>query len=116
MSLLRWRSCVIEAVDVAALARFWQGATGFARAVERPDEVVLTGDGQVDSYPGIVIVKVSTDSERVSSRVHLDLNSTDLATDLPRLLALGASLVADHGDEWKTLDDPEGNLFCVRQT
>ena len=61
-----------------------------------------------------MIVKGNTDELSPSSRLHLDLNTTDLDAGVLDLLTLGATLVSDHGVEWKTLQDPEGNVFCLR--
>jgi uncharacterized glyoxalase superfamily protein PhnB len=48
--------------------------------------------------------------------VHLDLDSDDVDADTERALALGATVeadVEDFGVRWRTLRDPEGNLFCL---
>jgi len=59
------------------------------------------------------------DGKTVKYRVHLDLRPADRTREqeTERILALGASLLADHrrpdGGGWITLADPEGNEFCV---
>jgi predicted enzyme related to lactoylglutathione lyase len=106
-----WRSCVLTVSDVAYAAVFWEAATGFERAVDTPNEVVLTDGGEVGSYPGIVIVQ---GDRSASGSVHVDLNSDDLEADFRRLTSFGATLVAEQGDQWKMLTDPEGNAFCLR--
>jgi hypothetical protein len=59
------------------------------------------------------------DGKTVKNRVHLDLRPVDRTRDqeTERILALGASLQADHrrpdGSGWVTLADPEGNEFCI---
>ncbi len=58
----------------------------------------------------------------VKNRVHLDLMPIDHSRDeeVERLLALGATLVADHrrpdGTGWAVLTDPESNEFCVERS
>jgi hypothetical protein len=50
------------------------------------------------------------------NKVHLDLRGSDRASEVARLLSLGATAVAEHsvpGLSWTVLADPEGNLFCV---
>jgi catechol 2,3-dioxygenase-like lactoylglutathione lyase family enzyme len=61
------------------------------------------------------------DAKRGKNRVHLDLRPTDRSRDeeVERLLAIGASHLADHrdirgdGTGWVVLADPEGNEFCI---
>jgi hypothetical protein len=63
--------------------------------------------------------QIVPDSKKVKNRVHLDLRPVDRTreTEVERVLALGASHLADHrrpdGSGWITLADPEGNEFCV---
>ncbi|MCZ4076728.1 VOC family protein [Rhodococcus sp. H36-A4] len=50
------------------------------------------------------------------NRIHLDLTTSDLAAERSRLVASGASEVAEHtmGDfTWVTFADPDGNVFCI---
>jgi predicted enzyme related to lactoylglutathione lyase len=57
--------------------------------------------------------------KQVKNRVHLDLRPADCTREqeVERVLALGASYLADHrrpdGSGWITLADPEGNEFCI---
>jgi hypothetical protein len=46
------------------------------------------------------------------SRVHLDIESDDIAAEVMRLVKAGASVVQQHED-WTVLRDPAGLLFCV---
>ncbi len=106
-----WRSCVIMTQDVARMAAFWRLASGLRPAFEGDDEVVLTSDGTPGRHPGIVIMAGQPSSD---GAVHIDINSDDMLADLSRLLREGATLVADHGEDWKMLHDPDGNPFCLR--
>jgi Glyoxalase-like domain len=45
-------------------------------------------------------------------RVHLDVHTDDLEAEVARLVGLGATEVARHG-EWVVLSDPAGMAFCV---
>ena len=50
----------------------------------------------------------------VKNRVHLDLHVADRASEVVRLLALGASEERTYNDgAWTVMTDPEGNEFCV---
>jgi hypothetical protein len=54
--------------------------------------------------------------KQVKNRVHVDLISPTPDQDVKRLLAIGATHVADFdedGSRWTTLADPEGNEFDI---
>ncbi len=59
------------------------------------------------------------EGKSVKNRMHPCLRPTDRDRDaeVDRVLALGATLVADHRDGpdrgWAVLADPEGNEFCI---
>ncbi|MBO0869191.1 MAG: VOC family protein, partial [Micromonosporaceae bacterium] len=82
-----------------------------------PEALLVPRDGG----PGLLFVPVP-EAKTVKNRVHLDVVPTDRTRDeqVTRLLALGASLVADHrrtdGTGWVVLADPEGNEFCVERS
>lgn len=103
-----------DCVDAVALAGFWSavldrpvddgGTADFAAVGVAP----ASSDG-----PGWMFVKVP-ESKATKNRVHLDLMATDLAAEVERVLALGATHIADReedGARWATLADPEGNEF-----
>jgi hypothetical protein len=89
---------VIDALDVAAMERFWTGATL----------------GRTD---GLHLRFAATDRPKTGkNRLHLDLaGGPAWQAEVERLLALGATR-ADIGQgdvPWDVLADPEGNEFCV---
>ena len=49
--------------------------------------------------------------------MHLDLRGESMASEVARITALGARIVAERalgeGLRWTVLEDPEGNEFCV---
>ena len=110
---------VIDAHDLAGLARFWSEVLGWKILSEREREVVIGAD--VDAPVGICFMPAG-DAKVVKNRVHLDLNPGGDATpdereaEIRRILALGAVRVdiGQTGDEsWTVLADPEGNEFCI---
>ena len=110
---------VIDAHDLAGLARFWSEVLGWKILSEREREVVIGAD--VDAPVGICFMPAG-DEKVVKNRVHLDLNLGGDATpdereaEITRILALGAVRVdiGQTGDEsWTVLADPEGNEFCI---
>jgi predicted enzyme related to lactoylglutathione lyase len=83
----------------------------------------LPGDDEVlvvTPTAGVLFVRVD-EPKSVKNRIHFDLQPQDRTRDeeVDRLLALGATLHADHrrpdGTGWVTLTDPEGNEFCVER-
>ncbi|MEU4156540.1 VOC family protein [Actinoplanes sp. NPDC026670] len=109
--------CVGDPYD---LAQFWSAVTGNPLADDD-----FPGDPEASVIPPsgarMLFVRVP-DHKTMKNRVHLDLKPTDRTRDeeVTRLLALGATLVADHrrpdGTGWATLADPEGNEFCVERS
>jgi catechol 2,3-dioxygenase-like lactoylglutathione lyase family enzyme len=108
----------IDSADPLALARWWSEALGW-RLVGDPAD----GDDEVEIEPPSgsatpwLFLRVP-DAKTGKNRLHADLrpaNGSDQATELERLLALGATRV-DIGQAdvpWHVLADPEGNEFCL---
>jgi hypothetical protein len=119
----RVRNITFDCADPYALAGFWSQVTGYREDPEngnQPDdpEALLVGP---DGQPNLLFITVP-EPKTVKNRVHLDLMPTDRTRDeeVERLLALGATLVADHrrrdGTGWAVLADPEGNELCVERS
>lgn len=111
----------IDCADAYGLGSFW------AEALDSPladDDYPGDPEALIES-PGATLLFVTVPERKASAvknRVHLDLQPQDRTRDeeIVRLLALGATLVADHrrpdGTGWATLADPEGNEFCVERS
>jgi hypothetical protein len=119
----RVRNITFDCADPYTLAGFWSQVTGYREDPEngnQPDdpEALLVGP---DGQPNLLFITVP-EPKTVKNRVHLDLMPTDRTRDeeVERLLALGATLVADHrrpdGTGWAVLADPEGNELCVERS
>jgi predicted enzyme related to lactoylglutathione lyase len=123
----RIRHVTIDCKDAFSQAQFWGEVTSWP---VDPDSAA--GDAEVvvaPAYPepvdpplsGLLFVQVP-EGKVVKNRVHLDLSPTNGTRDaeVARLLALGASVVADHrtpeGAGWVVMTDPEGNEFCVERS
>ena len=68
------------------------------------------------SLPVLLAFQKVEDPTPGKNRVHLDLVTQDLETEVDRLVSVGATIVGRRGDEsfrWVTLADPQGNQFCV---
>ncbi|MFD9541282.1 VOC family protein [Streptomyces sp. NPDC060022] len=106
----------IDCADAYKLAGFWAEVLG--SSVSDDDQ---PGDPEaLVETPRAALLFISVPEPRsTKNRVHLDLRPDDRSRDaeVERLLALGATLVADHrkpdGRGWATMADPEGNEFCV---
>ena len=105
----------VDAADPAAQARWWQEVLGGTIDDEDPDEVAV---GFEAGLPELLFLRVP-EAKSVKNRLHLDVrppDGSDQATELERLLALGARRVdvGQAGDvPWVVLADPEGNEFCL---
>jgi hypothetical protein len=99
---------VLNVSDRRRAADFWSQALGYAAKPENPDFLLPpNGDG----------VRIHLDE---TDRMHLDLwvdqESSDLESEVQRLVALGASRVEwtyPEDADFVVLADTEGNLFCV---
>lgn len=124
------RDVVFDSAHPASAARFWAQALdeyevapydeeelarlraeGIHDPEDDPSVLLLPSD---DKAPRIFFQLVP-EAKRVKNRVHLDLEADDPDAEVERLCALGASVLADH-DEWVTLQDPEGNEFCLMRS
>ena len=107
-------SVVIDCNDFAAMYRFWLAALGYVPR-DPPDDgwAVLR-----DPEGGHVNVSLQRVPEpRVGkNRLHLDLYTDNQAAEVVRLVALGAvpyPRTPEPGEDFVTLQDPEGNIFDV---
>ncbi|MFD9416110.1 VOC family protein [Streptomyces goshikiensis] len=109
----------IDCADTYRLATFW--AEVLAGKIGDDD---LPGDPEaLVEADGVSLLFVAVPEGRaVKNRIHFDIQPTDRGRDeeVERLLALGATLVADRrrpdGSGWATLADIEGNEFCVERS
>ena len=111
---LAWDQVVIGARDPAALGRWWCEALNWV--VVDDTAPVFEIQPQPHRLPGILFLPVD-EPKQGKNRLHIDLRPDDQATEVERLIGLGASRVdIGQGDvSWVVLADPEGNEFCVLQ-
>ncbi|MBL3666379.1 VOC family protein [Streptomyces sp. M2CJ-2] len=106
----------VDCANAYQLARFWSEVTG-----HRLDPEDEPGDDETEiMLPGGLSLHFNEVPEPKAgkNRLHLCLRpDASRDAEVERLLALGASLVADHrkpnGWGWVVLADPEGNEFCI---
>ncbi len=99
---------VLHVSDTDRAAAFWGQALGYVRQRDAPSFLVS---------PNGERVRLHLDEQ---DRTHLDLwvdrESSDLETEVDRLVAIGAQRVDwvyPEGADFVVLSDTEGNLFCV---
>ncbi len=105
-----------DCADTLAVAQFWSAATG--RPIEPEPSEFFAAIGAADGAPGWFFIKVP-EPKAAKNRVHVDMVAADREEEVARLVALGATRVADHdewGHRWTVLQDPEANEFCVAQS
>jgi predicted enzyme related to lactoylglutathione lyase len=95
--------CQVE--DLNEAARFWSRA--FGKAIKPSDSTnyreLVTGEDELI----IMVQKVSH-----PSRVHLDIETDDLESEVKRLEGLGAKRVG-FVKRWWVMEAPTGQRFCV---
>ncbi|MFJ2294629.1 VOC family protein [Streptomyces sp. NPDC087894] len=106
----------IDCADAYELALFWAEVLG---SPVSDDDTPGDPEALVEA-PGAALLFITVPEPKSGkNRIHLDIRPERRTRDeeVERLLALGATLVADHrkpnGRGWATLADPEGNEFCV---
>jgi predicted enzyme related to lactoylglutathione lyase len=116
MSTLRMSEVTYDARDAGRLARFWAQALGWDVG-PGASEYVATVGGPRRLSGSLPMLFVQVPDEKVGKvRIHLDLQADDLVAEVTRLVGLGATVVhekTEWGHSWVTLQDPEGNEFCV---
>ena len=88
--------------------QFWSAATG------HPVEADPTDDrwSSLGSFAGGFHLEVQRTGPGTPPRWHVDVETDDVAAEVARLEALGATRHRDMGSFWQMLD-PAGLVFCV---
>ncbi len=112
----------VDCSDAYALSTWWKKVLGYVDVADDPNEPGHEECMILDPGSGhhLLFIEVP-DAKPGKNRLHLDLRPRDVTREieLERLLAIGATVVADHrgiygpGTGWVTLADPEGNEFCL---
>ncbi|NHA68149.1 VOC family protein [Phycicoccus flavus] len=112
----------VDCRNAYELSQWWKGVLDYVDVAGDPnlpghDEcMILSRDGA----HRLLFIEVP-EGKTVKNRIHLDLEPVEggREDELARLLAHGATEVADHrgqygpGTGWVVLADPEGNEFCI---
>jgi hypothetical protein len=114
-----------DCADALVVARFWSAALGRPLDPKPSSDFASIGMAdhrdakgwRLDGEPTWLFARVP-EPKTAKNRMHVDLAAPDREAEVARLVALGATRVADMhewGYEWTVLHDPEGNEFCVAQ-
>ena len=114
---LRIGSIVIDCFGFEKMMAFWQEALHYVPKRPPDGGWVILRDPEGEG-PN---VSLQHDPERLRGRnwLHLDLYADNQKQEIGRLLRLGAKRhpqTYGPGDDFRVLEDPDGNLFCVVDT
>ncbi|MDT7572875.1 MAG: hypothetical protein QOE05_3049 [Actinomycetota bacterium] len=105
MAIATYKDLCIDAVDAAALGRFWAGVLHLDLKLQDSGDAMLVGPTPRHT----VWINTVPEPVTVKQRVHLDVR----AASVDVLAALGAHPVDVESFDWKVLRDIEGGEFCV---
>ena len=94
--------------NLSAEAEFWSAA--FGAPAEHSDSLINPRYIRLDSEPSdpmIILQQVEH-----PSRIHIDIETDDIAAEVKRLQALGASVI-EVMERWTVMQAPSGHRFCV---
>ena len=116
---------VFDCSHPASLARFWAAAVdGYAVAPYDDEEIARLqslGYSGPEDDPGVIVesdhlprlyFQLVPEGKVAKNRLHLDLRTDDLESEVARLVRLGATVLATYEGR-RVLADPEGNEFCL---
>jgi predicted enzyme related to lactoylglutathione lyase len=116
------RHVTVDCADPYELGTFWSSVTGWPLADDDdPGDPEVLVQAPSPDVPGLLFIRVP-ERKAVKNRLHIDWVPTERTRDaeVDRVLALGATLYEDHrrpdGTGWVTLQDPEGNEFCIERS
>jgi hypothetical protein len=110
-------SIVIDCNEFDKMFTFWQEALHYAPRKPPQGNWVVLHDPK-GRNPNISLNRVST-KRRGRNRLHLDLYTDDREAEVNRLIKIGAKRHRQRyepEDDFRILEDPDRNLFCVVQT
>jgi hypothetical protein len=105
------KTVTFDCADALVLARFWAAALGSDVDEESTaDRAFVEAPGW--GGPNMWFVRVP-EPKTAKNRLHFDLRAPGtVAGEVDRLVGLGATVVRE-GADLTTMQDPEGNEFCV---
>ena len=113
-------SIVLRCYRFDAMLAFWQEALGYEPREPPKEDVWVVLSDLEERGPNLSLERVAEPLESLgqTSRVHLDLYTTDQQGEVERFLGIGARRYPREyrpEDDFVVLEDPDGNRFCVVQ-
>jgi hypothetical protein len=105
MAIATYKDLCIDAVDAAALGRFWAGALRLGIELHEDGDAKLVGPTPRHT----VWINTVPEEVTVKQRVHLDVR----ADSVEDVVALGGTLVDAGSFPWTVMSDVEGGELCV---
>ncbi|MBI4884713.1 MAG: VOC family protein [Actinobacteria bacterium] len=103
----------LDVLDLDRQTTFWCEAFGYKHQGGVAQYHSL-GD-PADKMPKLLLQRVP-EAKAAKNRLHIDFHVADVDAEAARIEALGATRVArreEFGLHWVTMQDPEGNEFCL---
>jgi len=105
------KSVSFDCADALALAAFWAEVLGTDVDEDATSELAYV-EAAGWGGPNMWFARVP-EAKLAKNRVHLDLRApVTMAEEVRRLTKLGATVLERH-EGHTTMNDPEGNVFCV---
>ena len=106
---------VLDCADPEKLAEFWSAAIGHTTLGGAGNYVLLVD--AAGHQPKLLLQRVD-EPKAGKNRMHFDIETPTVDTEVARLEALGARRIVEEaieelGSRWVVMADPEGNEFCV---
>jgi catechol 2,3-dioxygenase-like lactoylglutathione lyase family enzyme len=104
---------VVDCADLETARTFWTAVLGYERGWAG-GQFAQVHDPTGHQLP--ILFQQVPEGKVVKNRLHLDLRTPDMASEVARLTGLGARRVREVeelGAHWTVMADPEGNEFCV---
>ncbi len=109
-------SIVIRCFDFDRMYAFWKAALHYEVEHTDPSGGFVILRDPSDRGPNISIDQAPVKRTGKRSWLHLDLYTTHQASEVERLVALGATRYPwryGPDPDYVVMEDPDGNLFCV---
>ena len=114
---LRVGEIVVDCADHEVVVPFWLAAMGDYQRHEVNEQYAAIAPRERGAGRPTILFQKVPEAKVVKNRVHLDLRGETMAVEVERLVALGATVIAERSlgesTRWTVMADPEGNEFCV---
>jgi len=110
---------VIDVADLDQGTAFWAAALDATEEPINPESSKVYRRLRLPDSEIRILLQLTADPKLGKERMHLDLETDDVETEVRRLEALGATRwnhQQERGHDFWVMRDPWGNEFCVLQT